>query len=301
MKRFHPRRFYRMVRDCAHDWFFNYLLPDRWHIRYYFRKKVGYTCHLNAPRSFNEKIQWLNLHDRNPLYTKLTDKVLVKEFVSENLGSEYVIPTLAGGFSRFDDIPFDKLPNQFVLKCNHDSKSTIVCTDKNCFDYHSAKIKLEYALRKNYYHHVGKQWGYKNIKPVIFVEKYLGDEFGELWDYKFMMFNGQCKSIFLFVDRFSDKGMKMNCYDENWNLQPFTRGNPNTDFEIPKPKNLDEMLCVARRLAALVNNAFVRVDLYDMHGRIYFGEYTFYPGAGFDKFEPQEWDFILGDWIDIKK
>ena len=300
MKHFHPRRFYRTVKNRAHDWFFYYLIPDSWEIRYHFKKKVGYPCHLMEPRSFNEKIQWIKLYDRNPLYPQLTDKLLVKEFVAKEIGEEYVIPTLAGGFSSFSDIPFDELPNQFVLKCNHDSKSTVICTDTKAFDYLEAKRKLEKSLHRNYFHFSGKQWGYKDIQPCVFVEQFMAEKDGELRDYKFWMFNGKCKSVFFFEDRFTD--VKCNCYDDEWNLLPIKWGNrKNTDYVVPKPANFEEMLAIATKLAALVNNAFVRVDLYDIEGKIYFGEYTFYPGGGFDTFDPVEWDFTFGDWIDLKR
>lgn len=167
MKHFHPRKYYRFFKSRVHDLFFYYLIPDSWEIRYRFKKLVGYSCHLRNPRSFNEKIQWIKLHDRNPIYTQLTDKLLVKLFVAEAIGNEYVIPTLAGGFSSFDDIPFDKLPNQFVLKCNHDSKSTMVCKDKNSFDISEARIKLEKALKRNYYHYNGNHGDVKTFNALF--------------------------------------------------------------------------------------------------------------------------------------
>lgn len=300
MKHIHLRRSYRSFKKRFTDWFFYYLIPDAWEIRFRFKKKVGYPCHLKTPRSFNEKIQWIKLHDRNPLYQKLTDKLLVKEFVSRKIGSEYVIPTLAGGFSNFDDIPFDEVPNQFVLKCNHDSKSTIVCKDKNNFDFQEAKLKLEKALNRDYYHYNGKPWICKDIQRCIFVEKYMEEKDGQLRDYKFFVFNGECKVVFYFEGRFNE--LRSNCYDKDWNLLPVIWGKrKNTDYAVPKPANFDEMLAIATKLAALVNNAFVRVDLYDIEGKIYFGEYTFYPGGGFDTFEPIEWDFAFGNWIDLKQ
>ncbi|MBR5028399.1 MAG: glycosyl transferase, partial [Bacteroidales bacterium] len=145
MKGTHPIYYYRRIKRCVHDLFFYYIIPDAWEIRHRFKKMVGYKCHLGHPRTFNEKIQWLKLHDRNPLYPKLIDKISVKDYVSEKIGDEYVIPTLAGGFSHFDDIPFKELPDKFVLKCNHDSKSTIICTDKQHFVFQKAKQHLEKA------------------------------------------------------------------------------------------------------------------------------------------------------------
>lgn len=300
MKFFHPKRISRYIKEKVHDIFFYYILPDKWEIKYRFKKRVGYSCNLKNPKSFNEKIQWIKLYDRNPIYPKLIDKLEVKKTVSEILGNEYVIPTLYGGYSRFVDIPFDKLPNQFVIKCNHDAASVIVCKDKNKFDYEKAKKKIERALHANYYHSDGKQWGYKNIKPQVFVEKYMQDGNNEdLRDYKFMMFNGECKCVFVCADR--NSGLKVNFYDVNWNLLPFTRHYPNTDYEIPKPQNLEKMLEIAKKLVSVMENPFVRIDLYDINDNIYFGEYTFYPGGGFEEFSPLEWDYKIGEWLDISK
>ena len=284
-----------------HDFFFYYLIPDRWEIKYRFKKKLGYKCNLRNPRTFNEKIQWIKLYDRNPLYPKLTDKLQVKEIVTKVLGEEYVIPLLAGGFSHFDDIPFDDLPDQFVLKCNHDAGSTVVCNDKKTFDFESARQKIEMTLRRNYYHYFGKQWGYKNIVPQVFVEKYMtdGSDSG-LRDYKFFMFNGECRCVFFCDDRFLNGGMKVNCYDNQWNLLPFTWGNyPNTTTIIPRPQKFEEIKTIATKLSAIVGNAIVRIDLYEINGKVYFGEFTFYPGGGLYKFYPIEWDFTLGSWIDL--
>jgi len=220
--------------------------------------------------------------------------------VFEILGDEYVIPTLYGGYSRFDDIPFEKLPDQFVIKCNHDAASVIVCKDKNKFDYEKAKKKIEGALHTNYYHSDGKQWGYKNIKPQVFVEKFMQDGNNEyLCDYKFMMFNGECKCVFVCADR--NSGLRVNFYDVNWNLLPFIRHYPNTDYEIPKPRNLENMLEIANKLASVLKNPFVRIDLYDINDNIYFGEYTFYPGGGLEEFTPLEWDYKMGGWLNLKK
>ena len=300
MKFFHPKRISRSVKEKVHNIFFYYILPDKWEIKYRFKKKVGYSCNLKNPKSFNEKIQWIKLHDRNPLYPKLIDKINVKTIVANELGSEYVIPMIGESYSSFSEIPFNELPNQFVLKCNHDAASTIICKDKSKFDYSNAKMIIEKALKTNYYNVTGKQWGYKEIVPKVFVEKYMQNgEDDELCDYKFMMFNGKCKSIFFMTDRYSSEKMKMNCYDPDWNLQPFTRGNPNTNYIIQKPNKLKEMLEIVDKLASIVNNAFVRIDLYVVNEKIYFGEYTFYPNGGYGKFDPQEWDYIMGSWIDL--
>lgn len=300
MKYFHPKRTFRIAKEKLHDWFFFYLIPDEWEIKYRFKKRVGYVPNLRNPQSFNEKIQWLKLHDHNPRYPLLIDKYRVKDIVAEVIGKEHIIPTIAGGYKHFDDIPFESLPNQFVLKCNHDAASVVICKDKRTFDFASAKKKMEKALRTNYYHIEGKQWGYKNIDPCIFVEQYMEDEGQEdLTDYKFMMFNRQCKCVFLCLERRSKDGMKLNFYDTEWKLLPFTRHYPNTTYTVSQPNNYAEMLEIANKLAKFVNNRFVRVDLYDINGKIYFGELTFYPGGGFEEFSPKDWDYTMGSWIQL--
>ena len=301
MKYIHPRRLYRRSTKRLSEFFEYYVLPDSWEIRYRFKKSLGYKCNLNHPRSFNEKIQWLKLHDRNPLYSQLTDKIAVKQIVAQTIGEQYVIPSLSGGYNRFEDIPFDSLPSRFVIKCNHDSYSTIVCADKEQFDFEGARDRINKALKRNFYHYKGKQWGYKNIKPQVFVEKYMAED-GEgrgLTDYKFYMFNGICRCILVFVDRFSSDGPRLNCYDPEWNLLPFSKAGKSNSEELDKPDNLDEMLNIAAELSKVVHNSFVRIDLYNIKGKIYFGEYTFYPGNGFDSFYPAHWDYELGDWLQL--
>lgn len=290
-------RFYSFV--------FYYLIPDSWEIRYRFHKSLGYHCHLRHPESFNEKIQWIKLHDRNPLYPYLSDKIKVKEFISQHAGQLpglKVIPMIGSkeGYRHFADIPFDILPDRFVIKCNHDSSSTIVCKDKSNFDYGGAEKKIEAALRRNFYHYVGKQWGYKDISPRVFVEEYMENGVDEaLNDYKFMMFNGECKCVLVCAGRFDSAGLKKIFYDTDWNPLPFTRGESDHVAVIPKPKHYDEMLDLANRLAGLINNRFVRVDLYEINDSVYFGEFTFYPGGGSIPFEPREWDYIMGKWLKL--
>lgn len=301
MKYLHPKRTTRVAKEKLHDWFFFYLIPDEWEIKYRFKKKVGYMPNLRNPHSFNEKIQWLKLHDHNPRYPLLIDKLRVKDLVSEVVGKEHIIPTIAGGFKHFDDIPFESLPEQFVLKCNHDAASVVICKDKKTFDYASAKQKLEKALHTNYYHAEGKQWGYKDIVPCIFVEKYMEDDrHDELLDYKFMCFNGIPLYIFVCMGRLSS-GLTIDVYDSNWCLLPIRRDVPNSNVDLSAPQELEEMLQMAEKLARFVDNQFVRVDLYVICGKIYFGELTFYPNGGFGQFHPQDWDFIFGEKIGLLK
>lgn len=300
MKYLHPKKYWRLTQEWLHDIFWYYLVPDKWEIRYHFRKMVGYTPNLKHPQSFNEKIQWLKLNDHDRRYPDFIDKIKVKTIVEQIIGKEYVIPTMFGPFKDARDIPWEKLPNQFVVKCNHDAASAIVCKDKSQFDIEGAIEKLNASLKRNYYNDLGKQWGYKHIIPCVFVEKYMHDNLHEdLVDYKFMFFNNECKCLFTCLERKSDTGLKLNFYTPNWEQLPFIRKYSCTEYMEPKPETLDEMLIIAQNLSNYVNNSFVRIDLYDINGKIYFGEFTFYPGGGFEEFRPVEWDYILGSWIKL--
>ena len=300
MDNIHPRRYYRNFGRSLYDLFWYHLLPDEWSIAHDFNKnkKMGYKLNLKNPQTFNEKIQWIKLHDHNPLYPKLIDKIAVKEVIAKEFGSEYVIPMIVGPYRHFDEIPLSDLPERFVIKCNHDAASTIVCKNKSELDIDVCRKKIDTSLSTNYYNSYGKQWAYKDIKPKVFVEKFMQNKDDEdLKDYKFLFFGKECKAIFVYSDRRAKSGLKMNAYDCEWKKLPFTRHYPNTDCDIPKPKNFDKMLEFANKLAAFVNNAFVRIDLYDINDSIYFGEFTFYPGNGFEDFNPVEWDYTLGSWM----
>ena len=272
------------------------LMSDEFYIRTLWRMLMGYELDLKNPKTFNEKLQWLKLYDRNPLYTILVDKYRVKQWVADKIGEEYVIPTLAV-WDNAEDIDISILPEQFVLKCNHDSGSVVICKDKKTFDLNAAKDKLGKALKHNFYLD-GREWPYKNVRRCIFAEKYLNDGVNDdLIDYKFMMFNGQCKCLFTCVERQSDSGLKVNFYTPNWQLLPFTREYPNSIKNIEQPTSFKNMLDLAQKLAFHINNNFVRIDLYETNGCYYFSEFTFYPGCGFEVFQPFEWDCELGDWI----
>lgn len=257
---------------------------------------MGKTLNLNTPKTFNEKLQWLKLYNREPQYTMMVDKYAVKQYVANKIGSQYIIPTL-GVWNHFDEIDFDELPNQFVLKCTHDSGGIVICKDKLKLDKRAAKRKLEYYLKRKYYY-VHREWPYKNVKPRIIAEKYMSNDNGEdLNDYKLMCFNGQVKATFVCSDRFSEDGLKVTFYDTNWKRMPFERHYPASKTDIARPKTYDEMLILAEKLAFQI--PFVRVDFYEVHGRVYFGELTFFPGSGYEEFTPEEWDKKLGDWINL--
>lgn len=260
---------------------------------YKFHKKLD----LDNPQTFNEKLQWLKLYDRNPKYTQMVDKYAAKKYVANIIGKEYIIPTL-GIYNNFDEIDFNKLPNQFVIKCTHDSGGIIICKDKKKLDIKAAKKKINKCLKRNFYY-FGREWPYKNVKPRIIIEEYMNDENNEeLTDYKVMCFNGVPKISFTCTDRFSD-GLKVTFFDINWNKMPFQRHYPISNKEIKKPKNYDKMIELSKKLSKDI--PFVRVDWYEINGKIYFGELTFYPGSGYEEFNPDEWDLKLGEMLDLSK
>ncbi|GMO60066.1 MAG: ATP-grasp fold amidoligase family protein [Termitinemataceae bacterium] len=269
-------------------------IPDAFYLKSLFTL-MGQKLNLKQPQYWTHKIQWIKLFDRNPLYTKCADKYAVREYISQTIGDTYLIPLL-GVFKTFDEIDFSMLPEQFVLKCNHDSGSVIICKDKNSFDKEQARLKLQKALSINYcndYPH--REWVYKNIPPCIVAEKYVSPSSGEeLRDYKFFCFNGEPKCLYV-----SEIGMhepKVTFYDLDWNEMPVSTGYEKLDHTAEKPNCFDEMLFVCRNVSKKM--CFVRVDLYEVDGKIYFGELTFYPHAGYYPFSP-EWNKIFGDWLKL--
>lgn len=275
---------------------FSHLIPDKKYIGFIYKNSIGKKLNLHDPQTFNEKLQWLKLYDRNPNYCGYVDKCEVKNYIANILGVEYVVPTI-GVWDRFENIDFDKLPAQFVLKCTHDSGSTIICHDKKTFDFKSAKKKLTKKIRSNLFWH-GREWPYKNVRPRIIAEQYMEDtKTSELRDYKFFCFNGEVKCFKVDFDRFVSH--RANYYDTNGKLLRFGEKVCPPDFkrEIEMPINLDLMLELAKKLSNGI--PFVRVDFYEVNGKVYFGELTFYPASGFGPFIPEEWDFTLGSWISL--
>lgn len=285
------KRFYSLLKRGYYD-----DMSDEECIKRQFYYAFGYPLDLKNPKTFNEKLQWLKLYNRKPEYTMMADKIAVKDYVAKIIGKEHIIPTL-GVWEHFDDIDFEKLPNQFVLKCNHDCGSVVIVKDKNNFDKVAAKKKLEKALSKNFYlKH--REWVYKDIKPRIFAEEFVEDSNQKLVDYKVHCFNGEPKFLIVFGDRFGKNGMTDDFFDVNWQHLSVARpGHLFAKEDISKPANLDLMLVLARKLSAGIK--FLRVDFYSVDGRVLFGEMTFYPAAGFEKFVPEEWDEIFGNWIKL--
>lgn len=272
-------------------------MTDEAFIKRMFKASMGYELDLNNPVTYSEKLQWLKLYDRNPLYTTLVDKYEVKKYIKEKIGAEYIIPTL-GIWDSFDEIDFEKLPDQFVLKCTHDSGGLVICKDKSLFNIESAKKIINKCLKKNYYYHL-REWPYKDVKPRIIAEQYMEDaEYGELRDYKFFAFDGRVEALFIATDRQKkDEETKFDFFDREYQHLSFKNGHPNAEILPQKPVCFDEMVLLAEKLSAGIPH--VRVDFYEVDGKIYFGEMTFFHWSGLMPFEPKEWDKTFGSWIKI--
>ena len=272
------------------------LLPDKLYLKLKFRLHMNKWMDFDNPQTFNEKLQWLKLNDRNPLYVSMVDKVDAKKYVASIIGEEHIIPTL-GVYNSFDEIDFDKLPNQFVLKCSHDSGGVIICKDKSQLDMDNARKVLSNGLKRNYYYQT-REWPYKNVKPRIIAEQFMVDESGiELKDYKYYCFDGKVKMMFVATGRPYDT--RFDFFDTNFNHLPVKQGYDWADKPISKPLGFDEMISLAEKLSK--NIPHVRIDFYDINGQIYFGEMTFFDSSGWTPLEPVEWDYKMGSWINLPK
>ena len=289
-----PNKVFRICRK----WNLLNWMSDEKYLKKLFQINMGYSLNLAEPKTFSEKLQWLKIYDRNPMYTNMVDKYEVKRIVSEIIGEEYIIPTY-GVWDKFDDIDFDALPGQFVVKCTHDSGGLVVVKDKTNWNKLAAKKKINKSLKKNYYYS-GREWPYKNVKPKIIVEKYMEDtKTKELRDYKFFTFDGKVKTLFVATDRMKGEHVKFDFFDAEYNHLDIKNGHLNADTIPEKPRNFEEMKVLAEKLAKGIPH--VRVDFYEVNGKVYFGEMTFYHWSGLVKYEPQEWDEIMGSWITLPK
>lgn len=269
---------------------------DRVYLGLLFRRKMNQKLCLNPPLTFNEKLQWLKLYDRRPVYTQMADKYEMKAYVTSRIGEGYIVPTF-GVWEHFDEIDFGSLPDQFVLKCTHDSGGVVICRDKSQFNLAQTREKLESHLKRNYYYHT-REWSYKDIKPRILAEQYMVDESGyELKDYKFMCFNGKVRCTFVCSQRGSKDGLCISVYDREWNILPFVRDESKSPVETPRPSCYDRMVELAEILSDGI--PFIRVDFYLVDGKLYIGELTLYPASGMKRFKPECWDRTLGDWIEL--
>lgn len=270
------------------------LIPDKVYLkmqyRYHFRKKLD----LINPKTFNEKIQWLKLYDRRPEYSKFVDKYAVREYIKYTIGEEYLIP-LIEVYDNVEEIDWDVLPEKFVLKCTHGSTCNIICNDKSTLDIEDSKKKINLWMNQNWYWY-GREWPYKTVKPRIICERYMVDESGiELKDYKFFCFNGKPEIMFIATDRGIDT--RFDFYDMKFNHIPVMQHYKNSEKEIHKPVNFDKMVNLSRILSKGIPH--IRVDFYSINESVYFGELTLYHFSGLQKFEPDEYDEFLGDFIEL--
>ena len=277
-------------------------LPDKTYLQLLYRFKMSHKLDLNHPKTFTEKIQWLKLYNRRPEYTLMVDKFAVKKYVTDIIGEKYVIPTL-GVWDKLEDIDWDALPNEFVLKTTHGGGSggVVICKDKKTFDRNKAILTLRASMRSDIYRSL-REWPYKDVKKRVLAEKYMvpkdmvNNPIYELSDYKFFCFNGEPKYCQVIRNRHSKESIDF--YDMNWRHQEFVGLNPaasNGINPVPQPLLLDDMICICHKLSK--NMKFVRIDMYVIDNRIYFGEITFYPASGMGLFNPDKWNEELGNLI----
>ena len=275
----------------------SHIIPDALYLKLRYRKVFHKPLNLKNPKTFNEKLQWLKLHDRRPEYTRMVDKYEAKQYVAERIGEKYIIPTL-GVWDSFDEIDFESLPNQFVLKCTHDSGGLVICTDKTKLDMENARQRITASLNRNYFW-ANREWPYKNVKPRIIAETYMQDtSTAELRDYKFFCFGGKAKLLFIATDRQTEgEETKFDFFDMDFNHIDVRNGHPNGDVPPAKPICFDEMRQLAEKLSAGIPQ--LRVDFYEVDGKVYFGELTFFHWTGLVPFEPEQWDYTFGEWIEL--
>lgn len=294
----------RLIKAIKHpEWLFGVFLRryfgkhmnDRTFIKWEYFSGMRKFPNLQNPKTYNEKLQWLKLNDIHPEYSKLVCKYDAKEYVRNILGDDVIIPTL-GVWNTFEEIDFDTLPNQFVLKTTHDSGGVVVVKDKSTMDMAAAKAKLQRSLNNDYFlEH--REYPYKAVPHRIIAEQYMVDESGtELKDYKFFCFDGEVKMLFVATDR-SINDTRFDFFDVDFNHLPFKQGHPWARHEIKKPAGFERM----KEIATVLSKGFrhVRVDLYDINGHIYFGELTFFHFSGNVPFVPKEWDEKIGEWLNL--
>ena len=274
------------------------LLPDTLFIKLKFRATMGYWPNLKNPKTFSEKLQWLKLYDRKPEYTQMVDKAEAKKWVAARIGDKYIIPTI-GIWDTVDEIDWEKLPNQFVMKCTHDSGGIVICKDKKTLDIENAKQVLKHFQRRKYFYQ-NREWPYKNVKPRIIAEKYIEPKTKtkDLPDYKWYCFNGEPRFCQVIQDRSNNE--TIDFFDTSWNHQEFCGLNPAAvpAKTVPqKPLNLESQIKIARELSK--EKPFSRIDLYDIGDSTFFGEITFYPASGFGAFKPEQYNKILGKMISL--
>jgi len=272
------------------DW-----MSDEAYLKLMYRLQMGSRLDLVNPITYNEKLQWLKLHDRRPEYIIYADKLAVRDFYEQTIGADYLIP-LIGAYDGVEEIPWEELPDQFVLKCTHGSGTNIICADKSRLDIEASQQQLQRWLRTNYFWH-GREWPYRCVNPRIICEQFMVDESGiELKDYKVFCFNGEPKMVEVDFGRFTDH--KRNLYDTRWNFLTAAIRYPNDpSVIIDRPTHLEEMLELARVLSA--GYPHIRVDFYFTGERIYIGEMTLYHASGWGRFDPPVFGIEMGGWIEL--
>ena len=275
---------------------FGYLIKnDELYVRLFYFCGMWRNVNLKRPLRDTEKLQWLKLYERRDDYTNLVDKIAAKEYVKEILGEQYLIPTIAI-YDNVQDVDFDSLPSQFVLKCTHDSGGIVVCKDKKKLNVIAARKKLSWGLKHSFVA-ITREYPYEKVPRRLIAEQYMVDESGtELKDYKIFCFDGEPKFLFVATDRCSGHP-KFDFFDLDWNWLPIVNGHPNNPERPVKPKNWEEMLEVAKRLSKGYRH--MRVDLYNVNGKVYFGEMTFFHFCGVEPFEPDEWDYKFGEYLKL--
>lgn len=277
---------------------FGGVLPDKLYLILLFRLKMGRWPNLSHPKTFNEKLQWLKLYDRRPEYTLMVDKAAVKDYVADIIGREYIIPTI-GVWKHPEDIEWDILPKQFVLKTTHGSGSSgvVICKDKDTFDKEAAIKTLRRAMNKDVYRKL-REWPYKNVQKRILAEEFIAEKRKkDLADYKIYCFNGEPKFIFVCDNRHSETGMTVDCYSIEWEHMDVVVAGHNHSDRHPKPTRLGEMLELAQKLSAGITH--LRTDFYYIEDRIYFSELTFFSSGGLATIEPISYDYRWGEYIQL--
>lgn len=273
------------------------LMPTSMYLRAMYYKRKKQRLNLNNPKTYTEKMQWLKLHDRKPIYQTMVDKYEVKKYVAERIGEESVIPLL-GVWDDPERIDFDQLPDRFVLKCTHNSGGLVICRNKADLNIPKAKEQLGKQLSENYYWHA-REWPYKNVKPRIIAEKFMEDTIlHDLLDYKFFTFDGKPKVVHIVSNRQrADEETYGDFFDMDYNHLNLSVGHNNAPVPPEKPRNFEKMKAFAEKLSE--GTKHLRVDFYEVDGQLYFGELTFFECAGFADVQPPEWNNILGSWINL--
>lgn len=272
-------------------------LPDKAYIKLQYRLKMGRKLNLKNPQTFNEKLNWLKYYYHNPLQTQLVDKYEVRKYIKERFGDENLVKCY-GIYDNWDDIDFSLLPDQFVVKCTHDSGSVYICKDKRTFEYDKCKERILKGLNRNAFY-LAREWPYKNVKPRIIIEEYIHDErIDDLIDYKFLCFNGEPRRLYTISHREEKvNGPREDYFDLSWNHLSIRHIYDNSIVPPTKPKNFERMIECAKILSKGL--PLVRVDFYEANGKMYFGEMTFFASGGKCPFTPESVDYEMGEWITL--